>query len=234
MLDLAHARDQMVETQIAARGVRDPRVLEAMRRVPREDFVAPALAEFAYDDAPLPIAAGQTISQPYIVAYMIEAAKVAPGDRVLEVGAGSGYAAAVMSTIADQVYAVERHPELASVAGQRLRRLGYDNIELRTGDGTMGWLEAQPFDAIIAAAGGPHVPQPLRAQLAIGGRLVMPVGENQWQQRLVRVIRTSATGYDTDELGEVAFVPLIGAHGWSDDSHRSRALRSAPPTGTSR
>src|SRR5437588_2319249 len=152
--DAAAERHQMVERQIAGRGVSDARVLDAMRRVPREAFVEPGFEEFAYEDAPLPIGEGQTISQPYIVALMIEAAEVNPGDSVLEVGAGSGYAAAVMSQIADRVYAIERHPSLAEAARERFRKLGYDNIEVRVGDGTRGWAEVAPFDAILVAAGG--------------------------------------------------------------------------------
>src|SRR6266705_1116867 len=177
MLDLSRARDRMVDVQIAARGVRDRYVLEAMRRVPRDAFVEPGFEEFAYEDGALPIADGQTISQPYIVALMIEAAEVKPGDHVLEVGAGSGYAAAVMSQIANRVYTIERHPSLGKSARQRFSELGYDNIDLRVGDGTRGWPEAAPFDAILVAAGGPDVPAALKDQLAIGGRLVIPVGE---------------------------------------------------------
>src|SRR3982750_2703039 len=170
MLDLSRARGRMADAQLARRGVRERRVLEAMRRVPREEFVEPGYEEFAYEDGPLPIGEGQTISQPYIVALMIEAAEVKPGDRVLEVGAGSGYAAAVMSRIAKQVHAIERHPVLAEAARRRLETLGYANIELRVGDGTRGWPEAAPFDAILVAAGGPAVPPALKEQLAIGGR----------------------------------------------------------------
>jgi protein-L-isoaspartate(D-aspartate) O-methyltransferase len=230
MLDLAHARDRMVDTQIARRGVRDHHVLEAMRRVPREQFVSPELAEFAYEDAALPIEAGQTISQPYIVALMIEAAQVKPGDRVLEIGGGSGYAAAVLSMIANQVYAIERHPELAATARRRFEQLGYDNIELRTGDGTYGWPEAQPFDAILVAAAGPRVPEPLLMQLAVRGRLVMPVGDSQ-SQRLVRVTRVSETEYNTEDLGEVTFVPLIGAHGWTEDGRTDQRGAAPVPSG---
>ncbi|MFT6571297.1 MAG: protein-L-isoaspartate(D-aspartate) O-methyltransferase [Sphingomonas echinoides] len=163
----------MVETQIAGRGVRDERVLNAMRAVPRERFISEAMAEFAYEDSPLPIEEGQTISQPYIVAAMIEAAEIAPGDRVLEVGAGSGYAAAVIGQIAGEVYAIERHEALSRMAQERFEALGYDNIILRVGDGTKGWPDAGPFEAILVAAGGPEVPQALKAQLAIGGRLVI-------------------------------------------------------------
>jgi protein-L-isoaspartate(D-aspartate) O-methyltransferase len=206
----------MVENQIAARGVRDPRVLEAMRTVPREAFVPENLGEFAYEDSPLPIEAGQTISQPYIVALMIEAAALRPEDRVLEIGVGSGYAAAVMSRIARRVHAIERHSELAELARERMASLGYDNVVIRTGDGTRGWPENAPFDAILVAAGGPEVPKPLREQLALGGRLVIPVGSAD-QQRLVRVTRQSETGFEEEDLGSVRFVPLIGAHGWAED-----------------
>src|SRR4051794_34261243 len=177
MLDWTRQRERMVQRQLARRGVRDVRVLEAMREVPREAFVAEGMREFAYEDSPLPIEAGQTISQPYIVALMIEAAEVKPGAPALEIGTGSGYAAAGVSMIADQVYTIERHPELAEIARRRFVELGYDNIEVRVADGTQGWPEAAPFDAIIATAGGPQVPAPLREQLAVGGRLVMPVGE---------------------------------------------------------
>src|SRR5215210_7059054 len=162
MLDLTRARARMVEVQIARRGVRDRSVLDAMRHVPREAFVEPGFEEFAYEDGPLPIGEGQTISQPYVVALMIEAAEVRPGDHVLEVGAGSGYAAAVMSQIADRVYAIERYPPLGEAARRRFDRLGYDNIDLRVGDGTKGWPEAAPFDAILVAAGGPDVPRALK------------------------------------------------------------------------
>ena len=217
MDEFARRREQMVERQVERRGIHDPRVLAAMRAVPREAFVDEALRELAYEDSPLPIEAGQTISQPYIVALMVEAAEVAPGDRVLEIGAGSGYAAAVMASIAREVHAIERQPALAAQARERFQRLGYANIQLREGDGTRGWPEAAPFDAILAAAGGPEVPEVLLRQLAIGGRLVMPVGE-QAAQRLVKIVRTSEHTFDTrPPLGDVRFVPLIGAHGWQDD-----------------
>ena len=212
----ATARARMVERQIARRGVSDRRVLDAFREVPREDFVPEGLREFTYRDGPLPIGEGQTISQPWIVASMIDAAEIGPDDRVLEVGAGSGYAAAVMSRIARKVHAIDRHDELAELARERMARLGYDNVVIRTGDGTRGWPENAPFDAIIVAAGGPEVPAPLRGQLAIGGRLVIPVGDAD-QQLLTRVTRTAADAYRTDDLGPVRFVPLIGDHGWSGD-----------------
>jgi protein-L-isoaspartate(D-aspartate) O-methyltransferase len=221
MPDLSRARDRMVDVQIARRGVRDPHVLNAMRQVPREAFVEPGFEEFAYEDGPLPIGEGQTISQPYIVALMIEAAEVRSGDRVLEVGAGSGYAAAVMSRIADRVYAIERHPSLGEAAQERFRRLGYDNIELRVGDGTLGWPDAAPFDAILVAAGGPEVPQALKEQLAVGGRLVIPVGAEEGHQTLLTVTRTGQAEYEEEDLGGVMFVPLIGEQGWAEDGRRS-------------
>src|SRR3954452_4452999 len=221
MLDLTRARTRMVEVQIARRGVRDRSVLDAMRRVPREAFVLPGFEEFAYEDGPLPIGEGQTISQPYVVALMIEAAEVKPGDHVLEVRAGSGYAAAVLSHIADRVYAIERHPSLGEAARRRFERLGYDNVELRVGDGTKGWPEVAPFDAILVSAGGPEVPSALKEQLAIQGRLVIPVGKDRHDQALLKITRTSATAFEQDNLGAVAFVPLIGEQGWAEDGRRS-------------
>jgi protein-L-isoaspartate(D-aspartate) O-methyltransferase len=206
-------RALMVARQIAARGVKDPRVLDVMRTIPREDFVPAELAEFAYDDSPLPIEAGQTISQPYIVALMVEAAQIQPDDHVLEIGVGSGYAAAVMSRLAGQVHAIERHGQLADLARARMASHGYDNVVIRTGDGTNGWPDNAPFDVILVAAGAPAVPEPLRAQLAIGGRLIIPVGDAE-QQSLVRVTRISGEEYVEENLGPVRFVRLIGAHGW--------------------
>ena len=208
MLDFSRSRNQ-----IARRGVNDPHVLDAMRRVPREAFVEPGFEEFAYKDSPLPIGEGQTISQPYIVARMIEAADLRPGETVLDVGAGSGYAAAVASQIADRVYAIERHRSLTELARRRLHELGYDNIDLRTGDGTKGWPEAAPFDVILVAAGGPEVPRALKEQLAIGGRLVMPVGPDEMSQTLRKLTRIGETDYETEDLGAVMFVPLIGESG---------------------
>src|SRR5436190_10699207 len=220
-VDLARSRERMVQVQIARRGIRDNRVLDAMRSVPREAFVEPGFEEFAYEDGPLPIGEGQTISQPYIVALMIEAAEIKPGDSVLEVGAGSGYAAAVMCQIADRVYAIERHPSLGKSAQQRLKKLGYDNIELRVGDGTRGWPEAAPFDAILVAAGGPEVPPPLKEQLAIGGRLVIPVGQEERYQTLIKLTRKNESEFEEENLGAVAFVPLIGEQGWAEDGRRA-------------
>jgi protein-L-isoaspartate(D-aspartate) O-methyltransferase len=227
MLDLSRARDRMVDGQVARRGVRDQNVLDAMRRVPRERFVEPGFEEFAYDDAPLPIGEGQTISQPYIVALMIEAAEVKPGSRVLEVGAGSGYAAAVLSRIADHVYAIERHPSLVAAAQRRLEALGYWNISLRAGDGTKGWPDAAPFDAILVAAGGPEVPEPLKKQLAIGGRLVIPVSPLHGHQKLLKITRRGEHEYQQTDLGAVSFVPLIGEQGWSEAT-TARPARYAP------
>lgn len=210
-------RAAMVEHQITARGISDAALLDAMRAVPREAFVPEALREYAYADSPLPIEAGQTISQPYIVALMIEAARIGPGDRVLEIGLGSGYAAAVMSRIAGRVYAIDRHDELTTLARERMAQLGYANVEIRTADGTAGWPENAPFDAILVAAGAPDLPAPLCRQLAAGGRLVIPVGDVD-EQRLMRVTRTAKDSFDREDLGAVRFVPLVGAHGWRDGS----------------
>ena len=176
MQDFRARRNDMIRTQIAGRGVRDPRVLAALVAVPRERFVADELAEFAYEDAPLPIEEGQTISQPYIVALMVAALELRGDERVLEIGTGSGYAAAVLAHLAREVYTVERHEALAEIARRRLAELGCANVHVRHGDGTLGWPEHAPYDAIVVAAGGPDVPATLREQLAIGGRLVMPVG----------------------------------------------------------
>jgi protein-L-isoaspartate(D-aspartate) O-methyltransferase len=207
-------RDRMVAEEIAARGVADPLVLDAMRAVPREDFVPADLAEYAYEDGPLPIGHGQTISQPYIVAVMTAAARVRPGDRVLEIGTGSGYGAAVLSEIAGEVYTVERIEGLADSARDRLAALGYGNVHVRCGDGTLGWAEHAPFDAIIVTAGGPTVPRALLDQLKPGGRLVMPLGSELRAQRLIRRTRTGPETYTQDDLEWVAFVPLIGEQGW--------------------
>jgi protein-L-isoaspartate(D-aspartate) O-methyltransferase len=226
MLDLPDARAHMVRTQIAGRGVRDPAVLEAMRSVPREAFLPPELEEFAYADAPLPIERGQTISQPYIVALMAAAAKLRPGDRVLEVGTGTGYAAAILGRIAREVYTIERHEELAQVAARRLSELGFANVTVRHGDGTLGWPEHAPYEAIVVAAGGPKVPEALLDQLAPGGRLVIPVGEGREVQQLLRVVRQADGALRREDLGGVRFVPLIGAQGWEAPS-AERAGRPA-------
>jgi protein-L-isoaspartate(D-aspartate) O-methyltransferase len=207
-------RERMVELQIAGRGVRDPFVLSAMRKVPRDAFVPGELAGLAYEDRPLPIGEGQTISQPYIVAVMIEAVRPKPGDRALEIGTGSGYSAAVLATIVAEVYTVERLSGLAQSAGRRLADLGYANVHVRQANGTLGWPEHAPYDVIIVTAGGPKVPASLLDQLGVGGRLVIPVGDLLAGQRLIRVIRTSQDNYKHEELEDVAFVPLIGEEGW--------------------
>ena len=214
-MDNTQARNRMVEAQIARRGVRDPSVLEAMREVPREAFISPVFEEFAYEDSALPIAEGQTISQPYIVAAMVAAAELEESDKVLEVGAGSGYAAAVISRVAAKVFAIERHAPLTEAARERMRVLGYHNIELKTGDGSGGWPEQAPFDAILVSAGGPRIPDALKNQLTVGGRLVIPVGPME-DQRLVRLTRTGEGTFEQDDLGAVRFVKLIGAGGWQE------------------
>ncbi|HEY7539621.1 MAG TPA: protein-L-isoaspartate(D-aspartate) O-methyltransferase [Methylomirabilota bacterium] len=206
----------MVDRQIKSRGVRDEAVLSAMLKVPRERFVPESLAEIAYVDRPLPIGAGQTISQPYIVAVMTEALRLGPQDRVLEIGTGSGYSAAVLAVIAAEVYTIERLESLAASAGRRLGELGYSNVHVRHGDGSLGWPEHAPYNAIVITASGPDVPTALLQQLAVGGRLVMPVGRRLNAQRLVRVERTGPESYEREILERVAFVPLIGAQGWPE------------------
>ena len=216
MTNFASEREAMVERQIESRGIRNPLILEAFRTVPREEFLAQAYRDLAYGDHPLPIEAGQTISQPYVVAHMIDAAEIRPGDTVLEVGAGSGYAAAVISRIASRVIAVERQPDLVQVATERLRRLGYDNVEIVEGDGTRGRPREAPFDAIVAAASGSHVPESWIDQLADGGRIVMPVGDPGSIQKLVKVTKGPAGKLIKEDLGAVRFVPLVGEEAWSD------------------
>ena len=213
-------RKRMVEEQLAARGIRDPLVLRAMKEVPREKFVPFEYSQSAYADSPLPIGENQTISQPYVVALMTEMLALSPHDRVLEIGTGSGYAAAVLSRIAAEVYTVERHENLARSAGERFEQLGYENIHIRVGDGTFGWPEKAPYEAIIFAAGAPQIPEPLLTQLAIGGCLVGPVGQKRDFQQLVRVRRKSEDKYlrehINEHVGKVRFVPLVGEEGWPD------------------
>ena len=208
MANMEKKREQMVDRQIRRRGIRDPHILAAFRDVPREAFVSEELHEFAYDDGPLPIGEGQTISQPYIVASMIEAAEIRPGDRVLEVGAGSGYAAAVMSRIADRVFAIERHEVLARAARERVRALGHDNCTILAGDGMNGLPEEAPFDAILVAARGVEVPDALRQQLKIGGRLIIPVGD-EMVQMLTCITRTARDEWSSHDIASVRFVPLL-------------------------
>jgi protein-L-isoaspartate(D-aspartate) O-methyltransferase len=217
MTDYAAEREAMVELQLRRRGIVEPPILDAFRAVPREAFVAAEHAHLAYGDHPLPIEAGQTISQPYIVALMIQAAEVGSRDVVLEVGAGSGYAAALIGRVAGKVIAIERQHELVEIARERSRRMGCDNVEIVEGDGTKGCAEHAPFDAILAAASGSHVPQALLAQLAPGGRLVMPVGDPGGVQELIKVTKQDDGVLKQENLGAVRFVPLIGEEGWRED-----------------
>ena len=214
MTDFVAEREAMVERQLKRRGIHEQHILDAFLAVPREAFVAAEHAHLAYGDHPLPIEANQTISQPYIVALMIQAARIGPGDRVLEVGAGSGYAAALISRIAHSVIAIERQHELIEIARLRLRQLGCDNIEIVEGDGTKGWRAEAPYDAILAAASGSHVPQTLIAQLTPGGRLVMPIGDPNGAQELIKVTKQVDGFLKQENLGGVRFVPLIGEEGW--------------------
>lgn len=207
-------RDIMIREHLQVRGISDQSVMKAMCEVPREEFVSEQFLERAYGDHPLPIAEGQTISQPYIVAYMTEALELRTTDKLLEIGTGSGYAAAVLSRIVTTVYSIERVSGLAAAARQLLKRLGYTNIVIHEGDGTLGWPEHAPYDAIVVTAGAPKLPQPLLEQLAIGGRLVIPVGRSYEVQELIRVRRLSEDDYRSEELCGVRFVPLIGEEGW--------------------
>ncbi|MBY5411769.1 protein-L-isoaspartate(D-aspartate) O-methyltransferase [Rhizobium leguminosarum] len=213
-MDMTRIRDRMVEHHVTRRGIRDPSVTEAMRTVPREKFVPPGSEEFAYEDAPLSIGEGQTISQPFIVALMLEKANLHAGDTVLEVGTGSGYASALLSRIARHVYSIERHEGLALQARERFEKLGYRNIDVRVGDGSKGWAEAAPFDAVIVSAGAPEVPTALKEQLRLGGRIIIPVGGGGGQ-RLKRLTRTGDTTFEEEDLGGVIFVPLIGEDAWT-------------------
>jgi protein-L-isoaspartate(D-aspartate) O-methyltransferase len=206
-------RDRMVSEQLARRGIADAAVLDAFSRVPREEFVAPDLRRHAYDDGPLSIGYGQTISQPYVVAMTVEALALRGHERVLEIGAGSGYAAAILGVLAKEVDTIERIPELATTAAERLAALGFSNVHVHCADGTLGWLPNAPYEAICVAAGAPRPPQPLLDQLAIGGRLVIPHGDAS-SQHLARIIRRDAHTFVEEDLGEVRFVPLVGAEGW--------------------
>lgn len=233
MADFSEQRHRMVADQIAARGVRDLQVLAAMRNVEREAFVPADQRELAYFDMPLAIGAGQTISQPYIVAFMIEALALHGGEKVLEIGAGSGYAAAVLAEVAGEVYAIERVRELAAAAAERLRNAGYDNVHILHADGTRGWATEAPFDAILVSAGAPLVPESLQDQLAVGGRMVVPVGSTKRAQELLRITNRGNGRFDREDLADVRFVPLIGEQGWeldepAPDSTRPRIVRTAP------
>ena len=207
-------RERMVARLRDHYSIRDGNVLEAMRTVPRHLFVPEALQGRAYGDHALPISANQTISQPYIVARMSELLELDDESRVLEIGAGSGYQTAVLAKLAAQVYAIERIADLAREAQARIRQLGIYNATVKCFDGTLGWSAHAPYDAILVGAGGPDIPEPLVAQLKIGGRLVIPVGELREAQRLIRIIK-SEKGYTEEDHGACAFVPLVGQHGWA-------------------
>jgi protein-L-isoaspartate(D-aspartate) O-methyltransferase len=209
-------RERMVERLRAHYRIRDERVLRAMLEVPRHFFVPDALQSNAYGDHALPISANQTISQPFIVARMTELSEVNSDSKVLEIGAGSGYQTAVLARVAGSVFAIERIAELAREAQRRIRELGIYNATVKCFDGTLGWDAYAPYDAVLAAAGGPDVPDPLLAQLKVGGRLVMPVGQSKESQRLVRVVRTDK-GFEREDHGACAFVPLIGRYGWGSE-----------------
>ncbi|MGH9949830.1 MAG: protein-L-isoaspartate(D-aspartate) O-methyltransferase [Pyrinomonadaceae bacterium] len=211
--EYALPRSRMVEHLRTQYKIEDERVLEAMNRVPRHLFVPQAIQSQAYKDNALPIAGGQTISQPYIVARMSELLELKGRERVLEIGSGSGYQTAVLALVGRKVFAVERLETLASESKVRLIRLGYRNVSFKRADGTEGWTSYAPFDAILVAAGGPTIPEPLVEQLEIGGRMIIPVGEDREKQMLIRVTRKEK-GYATEDCGPCAFVPLIGEHGW--------------------
>ena len=214
--EFAPQRAEMIEKQLRRRGITNPAVLVAMEAVPRHEFVPGELRSSAYEDAPLPIGAGQTISQPYIVAAMTAALRLSPTDRVLEIGTGCGYQAAVLSRLAKEVFTIECRTELASAASKRLARLGYANVHVHCGDGTLGLPECAPFDAILVAAAAPAVPQPLLAQLADGARMILPVGDSEHQE--LRLIEKRGSEFLTNTLEGCRFVPLVGYHGWRDSS----------------
>ncbi|MGQ9645286.1 MAG: protein-L-isoaspartate(D-aspartate) O-methyltransferase [Thermodesulfobacteriota bacterium] len=214
-MDFPKARLKMVEEQIASRGIKDPRLIAAMKKVPRHHFVEEALQKQAYSDHPLPIGEKQTISQPYMVALMTEALQLTGSEKVLEIGAGSGYQTAILAELAQKVYSIERIRSLAIKARQLLYELGYFNVEIKIFDGTYGWVEKSPFDAIIVTAGAPDIPQPLIDQLAVGGRLVIPVGD-AFVQDLIWVTKT-AEGIKKEDLGGCRFVKLIGKYGWDEE-----------------
>ena len=214
MSDTEERRQRMIVDQLHRRGITDPRVLRAFAEVPREEFVDEDQVRWAYEDGPLAIGYGQTISQPYIVALTADALELQGHERVLEIGAGSGYAAAILGKLAREVHTVDRIPELCESATARLKRLGYANVHVHCGDGTLGLPEYAPFEAIAVAAGAPSPPPSLLDQLTIGGRIVLPHGTAS-TQRLVRITRESEREFREEDLGDVRFVPLIGAEGWS-------------------
>jgi protein-L-isoaspartate(D-aspartate) O-methyltransferase len=210
-------RQRMVSDQLRRRDIVDPHVLAAFGTVERERFVPGELGVHAYDDAPLPIGSGQTISQPYVVAMTVQALQLKGHERVLEIGTGSGYAAAILGSLVREVETVERIEELAIAAAERLAQMGYTNVHVHHGDGSLGWPPAAPYEAIAVAAGAPRPPRSLLDQLAIGGRLVLPHGDVDHQQ-LVRITRREADRFDQEELGDVRFVPLLGVEGWPERS----------------
>ncbi|MGQ9509605.1 MAG: protein-L-isoaspartate(D-aspartate) O-methyltransferase [Thermodesulfobacteriota bacterium] len=214
-MDFPKAREKMVEEQIVARGIRDSRVIAAMKKIPRHLFVEEALQNQAYSDHPLPIGEKQTISQPYMVALMTEALQLTGKERILEIGTGSGYQTAILAELAQEVYSIERIRSLAIKARKLLYELGYYHVEIKIFDGTAGWPEKSPFDAILVTAGAPDIPPPLYDQLAMGGRLVIPVG-NAYGQDLLRVTKTKE-GPKKEDLGGCRFVKLIGKYGWEED-----------------
>jgi len=214
--EYAVQREEMIEKQLRRRGIHDAAVLAAMMAVPRHEFVSEDVRAHAYDDLPLPIGSGQTISQPYIVAAMTAVLHLQPGDRVLEIGTGCGYHAAVLSRLAKEVFTIERRPELASSASATLARLGYSNAHVHCGDGTLGLPELAPFDAILVAAAAPAVPKPLLAQLAEGGRIILPVGDAEHQE--LQLVEKRGDTFPTKMLEGCRFVPLLGYHGWQEPS----------------
>ncbi|MDA2938132.1 protein-L-isoaspartate(D-aspartate) O-methyltransferase [Acidobacteria bacterium AH-259-A15] len=208
-------RERMVEHQLKKRSIHDPRVLQAFRRVPRHEFVPENLRQQAYADGPLPIGEGQTISQPYMVAIMTQVAEITPGNRILEIGTGSGYQTAILLEMAAEVYTIERVPQLSEQALETLRRLNYTEVHTRAANGTLGWEEEAPFDAILVTAGAPQIPRPLLDQLAIGGRLVIPLDEDYSQ--VLYIVRRTEEGFEKKRGERCTFVPLIGEHGWKKD-----------------
>ena len=217
MTGMKELRKRLVAEQVEARGVRDPLVLNAMRSVPREHFVPENLRTEAYEDTPLPIGSGQTISQPYIVAFMIEALQLRGGEKVLEIGAGSGYAAAVLAEIAGEVFTIERIGQLAEQAARNLERAGCINVHVRHADGTEGWADEAPFDSVLVSAGAPDIPRSLLYQVKVGGQIIIPVGRDQRAQELIRITRVSENEFTREDIADVRFVPLIGKEGWESE-----------------